>query len=106
MFKQNKSEAPRRERNGFTSHILLQQGDILDVRLAITWVDVAHGSSQRPHSHGSEQVYVIIKGKGQMRVGDEKREVVEDDLIFIPPHVVHSIENSLNEVLQQLLHST
>lgn len=56
MFKQNKSKAPRRERDGLISHILLQQGDVPGDRLAITWVDVLPCSSQKLHSHAPEQV--------------------------------------------------
>jgi len=106
MFKQNKSEAPRREREGLASHILLQQGDVPDVRLAITWVDVAPGSGQRPHGHGPEQVYVIIKGTGRMRVGNEEQEVAEGALIYIPPNVVHSIENLSNGMLTYISAAT
>jgi mannose-6-phosphate isomerase-like protein (cupin superfamily) len=106
MFKQNKSAAPQRDRDGLTSYILLQQGDISTDNLAITWVDVAPGCSQRPHSHAPEQVYVIISGQGRMRVGDEERDVVEGDLVYIPSNVVHSIVNLSNEVLRYISAST
>lgn len=106
MFKQNKNEAPSRERDGLVSHILLQQGDVSDTQLAITWVDVAPRSSQKPHSHAPEQVYVIIKGKGLMRVGEEKQDVTEGDLIYIPPNVVHSIENLSNDMLTYISAAT
>ncbi len=36
MFKQNKFEAISYERDGLTSYILLQQGYLLDDRLAVT----------------------------------------------------------------------
>lgn len=99
MFRQNKNKSPQRERDGLVSHILLQQGDISDAKLAITWVDVAPGSSQKPHRHAPEQIYVIIKGKGLMQVGEEKQDVADGDLIYIPPDMVHSIENISDEML-------
>ena len=34
-----------------------------------------------------------------MRVGDEERTVAGRDMVFIPPGVVHSIENASEEVL-------
>lgn len=99
MFKRGRSESPRRERDGLVSHILLHEGDVPETRLTVTWVDVAPGSGQRPHGHVPEQVYVVVRGGGRMRVGGEERTVAEGDMIFIPPGVVHSIENASEEVL-------
>ena len=65
----------------------------------MTWVDVAPGSGQRPHGHVPDQVYVVVRGQGRMRVGDEERTVAGGDMVFIPPGVVHSIENASEEVL-------
>jgi len=102
MFRRGKSEARRRERDGLVSSILLQRGDVPGDRLAITWVDVAPGSRQSPHRHGPEQVYVIIKGKGLMRVGDEEQEVSAGDLVWIPPDAPHGIENRSSNVLSYI----
>ena len=67
MFKRRRSEPPRRERDGLVSHILLHEGDVPEARLTVTWVDVAPGPGQRPHSHAPEQVYVAVGGRGRMR---------------------------------------
>ena len=99
MFRRKRSEAPRRERDGLVSRILLHAGDLAETRLTVTWVDVAPGSGQRPHGHAPEQVYVIVKGRGRMRVGDEELVVGEGDLIHIPPETLHGIENLADEVL-------
>ncbi len=99
MFRRNRSEAVRRERDGLVSRILLHEGDSPESQLTVTWVDVAPGSGQRPHSHAPEQVYVIVRGRGRMKVGGEERVVVEGDLIHIPPHTLHGIENASDEVL-------
>jgi quercetin dioxygenase-like cupin family protein len=99
LFKRNRLEALRRERDGLVSRILLHEGDVSDARLTVTWVDVAPGSGQRAHSHAPEQVNVVVRGRGRMRVGDEERLVVEGDLSFIPPDAVHGIENASDEVL-------
>ncbi len=99
MYTRNKEEGPKRERSGLVSHILLQRGDLPEANLAATWVEVAPGSRQRPHDHPSEQVYVIIAGRGKMLVKEEEREVGADDLVYIPFGTVHGIENSSEEVL-------
>ncbi|MDQ4064160.1 MAG: cupin domain-containing protein, partial [Actinomycetota bacterium] len=92
MYTRSKKESPRRERSGLVSHILLQQGDLPEVGLTVTWVDVVPGSRQRPHEHPSEQVYVITAGSGRMLVGEEERPVGSGDLIYVPPGAVHGIE--------------
>ena len=99
MFKRSRSEAPRRERDGLVSCILLHAGDLPETRLTVTWVDVDPGSGQRLHSHAPEQAYVAVRGRGKMKVGDEERWVEEGDLIYIPPDTLHGIENLSDEVL-------
>ena len=99
MFKRSRSEAPRREWDGLVSRALLGGRDLPETRMTVTWVEVAPGSGQRPHSHAPEQVYVIVRGRGKIKVGSEERVVMEGDLIHIPPDTVHGIENPSDEVL-------
>lgn len=99
MFAQNKTEAPRRERDGLVSHILLEEGDILGGELTVTFVDVVPGSAQRPHSHTPEQVYVVVEGRGYMQVGDEERLLERGDLVYIPSNTTHGIRNTSDQML-------
>lgn len=41
-----------------------------------------------------EQVYHVIDGVGLMEIGDERHVVREHDVIFLPPGVWHSIQNT------------
>jgi mannose-6-phosphate isomerase-like protein (cupin superfamily) len=93
------STAPKRELDGLVSHILLEEGDAPGGELSVTWVDVEPGGEQKPHSHGPQQVYVITRGQGRMRVGDEERDVSEGHMIFIPPETEHGIVNTGEGVL-------
>jgi mannose-6-phosphate isomerase-like protein (cupin superfamily) len=93
------STAPKRELDGLVSHILLEEGDAPGGELSITWVDVEPGGEQKPHSHGPQQVYVITRGQGRMRVGDEETEVREGHMVFIPPETEHGIVNTGEGVL-------
>jgi mannose-6-phosphate isomerase-like protein (cupin superfamily) len=93
------ASAPTRELDGLVSHILLEEGDAPGGELSITWVDVKPGGEQKPHSHGPQQVYVVIRGSGRMRVGEDERDVHEGQMVFIPPNVEHGIVNSGEEVL-------
>lgn len=47
------------------------------------------------HAHEvQEQVYHVLDGEGLMEIGDEKTVVRKHDVIFLPPGVPHSIENT------------
>ena len=47
------------------------------------------------HRHKvQEQVYHVIEGEGLMQIGEERRVVRKRDVVYLPPGVEHSIENS------------
>ena len=99
MIVHNREKCPRRELSGLVSRILLQQGDLPGLGLT-TWVDVAPGAfRQHLHNHPSERVYMTIAGRGTIAVGDERREVAVGGLVYMPPNVIHGIENFSKEVL-------
>lgn len=88
------------EREGLRSHVLLDAGDFGSERLVVTWVEVPPGAAQRPHVHrASEQVYVIVRGKGTMTVGNEHAKVGEGDLVLVPTGTSHAIANEGDELL-------
>jgi len=48
----------------------------------------------KPHVHKSkEQIYFIHNGRGTMSVGEDKTEVREGDVIYVPAGLVHSFYN-------------
>jgi mannose-6-phosphate isomerase-like protein (cupin superfamily) len=93
--------SPRNERGGGqVSHLLLAQGQFGSQHLCITWVECQPGSQQARHRHlTQEQVYVIIRGRGQMLLGDEGREVSEGTMVFVPPGTEHAISNTSSGLL-------
>jgi|HubBroStandDraft_6_1064221.scaffolds.fasta_scaffold837241_2 quercetin dioxygenase-like cupin family protein len=106
MFVRSKATAPRRARGGLVSHVFLEKGDGSGSNLAVTWVDVEPRGRQDPHRHDPEQAYVIVRGSGTMRVGDEERTVREGDVVFVPPGVVHGITNDADAPLSYVSAST
>ena len=86
--------SPQNHRGGQVSHLLLAPGQFGVENLAVTWVEGEPGSEQAVHSHeGREQVYIIVQGRGAMRVGDEVEEVGPGTAILVPPGAGHSIKN-------------
>lgn len=97
---QTLEQSPRNHRGGQVSHLLLAAGQFGSENLAVTWVEGEPGSEQAVHSHqGREQMYVIVQGRGAMRVGDEVEEVGAGTLVFVPPDTDHSIRNIGDENL-------
>jgi mannose-6-phosphate isomerase-like protein (cupin superfamily) len=94
------SDAHVEERGRLRSHFLMDAGDLGARNLSVTWVDVPPGAEQRLHSHeDSEQVYVIVRGRGRMEVAGDVEEVSEGDLVLIPPATDHGIVNDSSETL-------
>jgi mannose-6-phosphate isomerase-like protein (cupin superfamily) len=93
MFTRSKRSAPTRSRQGMTTHVLLQLGDVAKTDLTVTWVDVEPAGAQGSHSHEPEQVYVIVVGAGRMHVDGEAREVGVGDLVHVPSGADHFIVN-------------
>jgi mannose-6-phosphate isomerase-like protein (cupin superfamily) len=98
MFTAKLGSVPARERGKLVSHLLLQKGEA-GTEMTVTWVDVEPGGEQRVHSHDPQQIYVIVAGRGRMRVGDEDREVGAGELVFIPSGAEHGIVNVGDERL-------
>ena len=98
---QHTSTAPLNRRgDGQDSYLLLTRGQFGSQNLTITWVDCAPGSEQRLHSHEpQEQVYVIVSGKGLMKVEGDEREVGAGTMVFVPPRSEHAIRNIGDETL-------
>jgi mannose-6-phosphate isomerase-like protein (cupin superfamily) len=101
MFVQSLSGAPvNRRGDGQVSYLTLAPGQHESRNLTVTWVECAPASQQPLHSHAeSEQVYVIVSGRGMMLVDGESREVGPGDTILIPPGSQHAIRNHTGEEL-------
>jgi len=60
--------------------------------LGIWDTTLKRGTAVTPHVHKDvEEVYYILEGNGEMRIGDEKRLVGAGDVIYIPPEKVHTL---------------
>ncbi len=100
MHAQTLDQSPRNHRGGQVSYLLLTKGQFGSKDLSITWVEGEPGSEQSVHAHAAnEQVYVMVRGHGVMKVGDEEREVWPGTLVFVPPGTGHTIRNTGEEPL-------
>lgn len=63
------------------------------------WVAVEPGETITPHSHDEKEMFLIVRGTGVMRLGEEKRQVGFGDTIFITPDIDHDLTNTGDEQL-------
>jgi mannose-6-phosphate isomerase-like protein (cupin superfamily) len=56
------------------------------------------GNVIEEHIDSVEEIYLIAKGGGLMKVGDEEREVREWDAIWIPAGEPHRLENNTTDM--------
>jgi len=56
---------------------------------------VAPGQATEAHYHArTEEIYYVLQGRGEMRIGSEARMVGPGDAVAIPPGAPHQITNS------------
>ena len=87
------AEAKMRKQNLFETKRLF-----LDVYV------LAKGQSQTPHAHAdSDKVYVVLSGRGAVRVGAESHAVRAGHAVFCPAGSEHGVENTGPEDLRLLV---
>jgi len=73
---------------------------------SITYVSLAKlqpSLSYEQHEHEDhEEIYYIISGSGQIKVGNEIARFRDGDVIYIPEKMSHSIANDSNEMVEFL----
>ena len=102
MNMMKKSSAPRYERDGIVSFLLVSEMTSDSKNLTVTLVEMQPGGVQHVHSHEPEQMYYILEGSGSMTVDDEQRPVQAGDCIFYPSFARHGLENTGETVLRYL----
>ena len=64
---------------------------------------IAPGLATTPHYHPEcEEIYYVLEGTGEMRIGDDVSLVRRGDAIAIPPGAVHQIRNTGRSTLKIL----
>jgi mannose-6-phosphate isomerase-like protein (cupin superfamily) len=97
-----RNSAPRYQRDGITSYLLVSKRACEAENLSITLVEMEVSGFQNVHKHEPEQTYTIIEGSGLMTVDGEQRLVKPGDCIFIPSWAEHGLQNSGGTILKYL----
>jgi mannose-6-phosphate isomerase-like protein (cupin superfamily) len=65
---------------------------VKDVSLAEALVEPGRDTELHTHQR-SQEIYYVLEGEGEMRLGDETFKVKKYDAILIPPCTPHSVKN-------------
>lgn len=71
----------------------------LDLRYSLAHATLPVAKASSPHSLKTSEVYYILKGMGEMHIGDEIQKVEPGDAVYIPPNAVQFIYNCGTEPL-------
>jgi mannose-6-phosphate isomerase-like protein (cupin superfamily) len=71
----------------------------IDLRYSLAHAIVPVGETSTPHSLTTSEVYYILKGQGEMHIGDETQIVEPGDAVYIPPNAKQFIRNTSSEPL-------
>jgi quercetin dioxygenase-like cupin family protein len=53
--------------------------------------EVKGGGCVNPHQHRTHEFYYVVSGRGVMTIDGESRDIIQGDLVHIPPDAVHSL---------------
>lgn len=58
------------------------------------WAFLEPGQRTEANAHDEAEIFVIARGNGTFRVGDDEREVREGDIVYAPPTTEHTVQNT------------
>lgn len=61
-------------------------------KVMISYAELHPDMTPNPHSHDVEQIFMILKGRVKLHVGDQVFDMTEGSIVRIPPNVVHYSE--------------
>jgi quercetin dioxygenase-like cupin family protein len=65
------------------------------------------GQEQKAHSHAdADKVYYVLEGKGLFLIGDENRELGEQQIVLAPAGAPHGVRNTSDARLMLLVFMT
>ena len=76
-----------------------QQEEVQGLSVGMTILEPGKSSSWHSHDVACE-TWIIVAGHGDVQIGEERRPVGPETVVFIPPKVNHQIDNTGKETLR------
>jgi oxalate decarboxylase/phosphoglucose isomerase-like protein (cupin superfamily) len=94
MYVQRASDAEITDEYGCDFRRLYPWKGVIDTPLwGSAWATLKPGRTSSPHSHDEHETFIVVRGEGEMRVGDDTMRVASGDVVYLPPESRHSITN-------------
>ena len=85
-------KAPASHWCGITRIVLVgEKGE--QTAFQVRYFEIAPGGFSSLEHHAHEHVVVVLRGRGQVRLGDALHEVSFGDTVYVAPHEVHQLRN-------------
>jgi mannose-6-phosphate isomerase-like protein (cupin superfamily) len=91
-----------RAHGGGVAHMILKTPR-LQTLMFLAHASVPPGATLEGHVDPMEEIYIIQRGAGRMRVGAQEREVAPGDAVHIPIGELHELTNTGEGVLEILV---
>jgi len=80
---------------GVLKKVLLQKEDFIKGHpQMVNWCKLKVGRSFQAHYHQDmEEIFILLKGKARIRVGEEEADLREEEAVAVPPPLVHEMKN-------------
>ena len=72
----------------------------------IIHITLKPGESLKRHITPVDALFYVLEGKGIVEIGSETKEVSQDQLIFSPAKIVHTLLNDSDEIFRFLVIKT
>jgi len=60
---------------------------------AVRYFEIAPGAASALDTHAHDHGVVVLRGRGVVRLGDERHAIGEGDVIYVAPGELHQFEN-------------
>ena len=90
---------------GVLKKVLFQNEDFIAGHpQMVNWCKLKVGRSFQAHYHQDmEEIFILLKGKARIRVGEEEADLREEEAVAVPPPVVHEMKNTGDEEVEYIV---
>ena len=64
------------------------------IRYSIAHCTINPGNNSKPHIMKTSEMYYILQGNGIIHVGEEQKQVKQNEMVFVPPMSKQFLENN------------
>lgn len=84
---------------GVLKQVLLRRDDLAPGRIQmVNWATLLPGKSFRVHQHEDmDEIFIILNGKVQITIGNERETLEKGDAVLVPEASVHIMKNLIDK---------